>query len=244
MFEQPERTPESARRPSAGSLLARAGLGGVPRGAVAGCVALVLAAIVLAGWRLGGATAGGEFAYESSGGAGGGEETAEMGSAEEGAGSGDPDAAKTAALWVHVAGAVRTPGLYELPSGSRVGDALTVAGGMLEDAAVDAINLARLLDDGEQVYVPSREEVETGRVPAATQPSGGSQSAGSAAGVDINSAGPAELEALPGVGPATAEKIVADREANGPFASPEDIMRVPGIGEKKFESMRELIVVK
>jgi competence protein ComEA len=151
-------------------------------------------------------------------------------------------------LWVHVAGAVRTPGLYELPSGSRVGDAVTVAGGTLEGASLSAVNLARLLDDGEQVYVPSDAEVEAGEAPAAAAHSqgdaGSSQGSGAAAGVDINRAGATELEALPGVGPATAAKIISDREANGPFASPEDIMRVPGIGEKKFESMRELIVVK
>jgi competence protein ComEA len=242
MFEQPHGDSEVARPPSLSSLLKRAGLGGVPRGAVAGCVVLVVVALGFVGWRLGGAAAGGEFAYEPSG-----EEAGEEASPGSAATESGPAVSEPSVLWVHVAGAVRTPGLYELPSGSRVGDAITVAGGTLEGASLNAVNLARLLDDGEQVYVPSEAEVEAGALPPAAQSqgdTGASQASGSAAGVDINTAGATELEALPGVGPATATKIIADREANGPFASPEDIMRVPGIGEKKFESMRELIVVK
>lgn len=242
MFEQPHGDSEVTRPPSLGNLLNRAGLGGVPRGAVAGCVVLVIVALGFVGWRLGGAAAGGEFAYESSD-----VDVGDEASAGSAAPADEPALAEPTVLWVHVAGAVRMPGLYELPSGSRVGDAVTVAGGTLAGASLSAVNLARLLDDGEQVYVPSEAEVEAGGVPPVAQSAAGtgsSQGSGSAAGVDINTGGAAELEALPGVGPATAAKIIADREANGPFTSPEDIMRVSGIGEKKFESMRELIVVK
>jgi competence protein ComEA len=230
---------DTAPRASFTGLLARAGLGGVPRAALAGSVALVMLALAFVGWRLGGAAAGGEFTFESH------SDTAHD-SGEDAIDNQVPGAPESpAGIWVHVAGAVRVPGLYELAAGARVGDALARAGGPLDDAALDAVNLARLLQDGEQVYVPVIAEVEAGQAAgAAIAGSGAAGGVGTDAGVDINSADAAQLEALPGVGPATAAKIVADRDANGPFAAPEDIMRVPGIGEKKFESMREMIVVR
>lgn len=227
-------------RPSLARLVTTAGLGGVPRGAIVGCVVLVVLAIGVAGWRLGGAAAGGEFSYEDSDVA-----SQSADALPEAAAEGAVDEAATP-LWVHVAGAVRAPGLYELAPGARVGDAVTVAGGTLEDAALDAVNLARLVADGEQVYVPSVAEAEAGIAPpgaaaAAVAPNAGP---GAGGGVDINAAPANELETLPGVGPATAAKIIAERESNGPFAAPEDLMRVAGIGEKKFEALRDLIVVR
>lgn len=141
---------------------------------------------------------------------------------------------------VHVAGAVMRPGVYRLAPGSRVNEAIAIAGGGLGSAALDSLNLARILADGERVYVPTTEEVASGVVPEASGGTGGPS--GSAAGtVDINRADAAELETLPGIGPTTAQKIVDDREANGPFAKPEDLMRVPGIGPKKFEALRDLV---
>lgn len=231
----------AARQSSVACLLARAGLGGVPRTAIAGSAALVMLALGFVGWRLGGAAASGEFTYESHGEAG--HDSGAIADVPEGGSSQEPPST----LWVHVAGAVRAPGLYELAADSRVGDAVAIAGGTLEHAALDAVNLARLVEDGEQVYVPSVADLDAGGGSLALGPRAGSgalQGPGTAVGIDINRSGASELEALPGVGPATAAKIVADREANGLFASPEDIMRVPGIGEKKFEAMRDMILVR
>ena len=148
-----------------------------------------------------------------------------------------PIAEKT--IFVHVEGAVATPGLLELSEGSRVYDAIQAAGGFAEDARHDAVNLARVLTDGEQIIVPS------------TQSDGGSDaapataaSAGTAAGkVNINTADVATLDTLPGIGASTAAKIVADREANGPFKTIEDLKRVSGIGDKKFSQLEGCITV-
>jgi competence protein ComEA len=201
-----------------------------------GAAVLGLVALVVVGWRLGGAEGGQEYAFEEEGGAGDDARSA----------PGAPETADVPGpLWVHVAGAVAQPGLYELRAGARVGDALAAAGGARPDAAVDGVNLAQPLTDGEQVHVPTAEEYATGAggMPAPGESSG--QGGGVAGGrVDINRASAAELEALPGVGPATAKKILADREANGPFSTPEDLMRVSGIGEKKFEAMRDLVIVR
>lgn len=139
-----------------------------------------------------------------------------------------------AGVVVHVVGAVRRPGVYKLPAGSRVGDAVAAAGGALGNAAPEAVNLARVLNDGEQVRIPSADEA------SAAVAASGAQS-GAPRKVNINTATAAELDALPGIGPATAQKIVDDRARNGPFSSPEDLMRVPGIGPKKFDALKDLV---
>ena len=158
--------------------------------------------------------------------------------------TGEADAADGPVLVVvHVAGAVMRPGVYSLSPGARVADALDAAGGARAGAATDAVNLARVVTDGEQIYVPTTEESARGLAGAVTGASaaGGQGKASSGGLVDINRASSDELESLPGVGPATAQKIVEDREKNGPFTSPEDLMRVPGIGPKKFESLKDLV---
>lgn len=145
-------------------------------------------------------------------------------------------------LVVHVAGAVLRPGLVWMPGGSRVGNAIEAAGGSLGSAALDALNLARVLSDGEQVYVPSLDEVAAG---GSASPPGGPIGVPEAPScVDLNSADVAALDTLPGVGPSTAAKIVADREANGPFTSVDDLQRVAGIGPKRIEEIRELVEVR
>ena len=143
---------------------------------------------------------------------------------------------------VHVGGAVADPGVRELAEGSRVQDAVDASGGFAEGAASDALNLARVLSDGEQVVVPTLEESAGAQ---GADAAGAGASSGSAAGgrVNINRATAAELDTLPGVGPSTAEKIVADREANGPFATTEDLKRVSGIGDKKYEELADLVCV-
>ncbi|MDI6901392.1 MAG: ComEA family DNA-binding protein [Anaerosomatales bacterium] len=142
---------------------------------------------------------------------------------------------------LHVAGAVRHPGVYELPDGARVHDAIEAAGGVLASAAPDALNLARIVADGERLYVPTADEVDAGM--ADGEPYGGGPGASTASGgaalVDINTADAATLEQLPGIGPATAAKIVDDREKNGPFKTVDDLARVSGIGAKKIEALRD-----
>jgi competence protein ComEA len=140
-------------------------------------------------------------------------------------------------LVVHVAGAVVAPGLYELRASARTADALAAAGGAAPDADVDALNLAAPVRDGERVYVPVvGEDVP----PPAAVPPGSAPAAGP---VDLNRATVAELDALPGIGPATAAAIVAHREVSGPFASVEDLEQVRGIGPAKLATIRPLVTV-
>jgi len=144
---------------------------------------------------------------------------------------------------VHVVGAVHHPGLYRLPGGSRVADALDAAGGATAQAAQEAVNLARVLADGEQVAIPTRDQVKRGAAVGAVATGDGGGAAGEGECVDINTADAAALDKLPGIGPSTAAKIVADRTANGPFASPDDLGRVPGIGPKKLAQLKPVIRV-
>lgn len=147
-------------------------------------------------------------------------------------------------LLVHVDGAVEAPGVYELEEGSRVNDAVLAAGGLLDEADTTSLNLAAPLADGQKVHVPVPGEASVAAgegQPAAGQ--GGSGSDLERAPVNINTADVATLDELPGVGEATALAIVEDREANGPFTSPEDLMRVSGIGEKKFAKLEAMICV-
>jgi competence protein ComEA len=140
-----------------------------------------------------------------------------------------------AALYVHVAGAVARPGLYALPGGSRVVDAIAVAGGIVEGGDPTAVNLARAVADGEQIIVPL-----VGQEPpeAPTTEGGGTEQV-----VDLNTADLAELDSLPRIGPALAERILAWRDENGRFASVEDLLAVPGIGEKLLEGVRDRVRV-
>lgn len=163
-----------------------------------------------------------------------GEEAVSSADPSEGGASYSHEAPPT--IFVHVSGCVANPGLYELSESSRVADAIEAAGGLLPEAQPDAVNLARALFDGEQVIVPSLQ-----------QEGGGVQSFESGAvspgKININTATAEELDGITGVGPSTAEKIVADREENGPYLAIEDLKRVSGIGDKKFESMRDEICV-
>ncbi|MCJ7735823.1 MAG: helix-hairpin-helix domain-containing protein [Anaerolineae bacterium] len=141
---------------------------------------------------------------------------------------------------VYVSGAVQAPGVYELEQGCIVADAIQVAGGAAAEADLECINLAQELRDQQQVHVP-----EVGEATPPPVVSGGSGASTESAGlVNINTAPVDELETLPGVGPSTAEKIVAFREANGPFERVEDIQNVPGIGPVTFEEMREMITAE
>ncbi len=144
-------------------------------------------------------------------------------------------AEKDVTLVVHVDGAVAAPGVYELEGEGRVADAVEAAGGLVEGADTSALNLAALVSDGEKVHVPREGEAATSATGAPAQAQPGL--------VNLNTADVAQLDELPGVGEATARAIVEDREANGPFTTPEDLMRVSGIGEKKYAKLEDLICV-
>ncbi|TFD72294.1 hypothetical protein E3T48_15350 [Cryobacterium fucosi] len=174
----------------------------------------------------------------SSGGAAGG--GASSGAAAPGANSPDPTSAPGAIIFVHVLGAVRRPGLFELSAGARVMDAVAAAGGLTETADPAGTNLARRLSDGEQLYLPQVGEVPAGPPPA----SGGAGPAGGAASgqkVNLNTATVAELDTLPRIGPLMAQRIIDYREANGPFAAVDDLRSVTGIGDKTFEGLKDLV---
>jgi len=145
-------------------------------------------------------------------------------------------------LWVHVTGAVLHADVYALPEGSRVKQAIEAAGGAAPDADVDRLNLALVLRDGMQVYVPRRGEAAG--VPAGPASSNQPVPGLSAGPININTATVEELDSLPGIGPAIAQRIVEDRTANGPFKKPEDLKRVRGIGEALFNQIKDRIVVR
>lgn len=145
-----------------------------------------------------------------------------------------PTPTPDAALYVHVSGAVTTPGLYVLPAGARVVDAIAASGGFAADADTAAVNLARTVEDGEQLHVPRAGEA------AAAPPAAGAQEGGL---VDLNTADAALLDTLPRIGPAIAERIIAWREENGGFTTVEDLLAVPGIGDRMLESLRDLVTV-
>lgn len=162
-------------------------------------------------------------------------------------------------ITVHVAGAVKNPGVYRLKYGSRINDGIVAAGGATSAANLDVINLATVLNEGEQIYVPKRGEkphVITNRPQvggaggaAGVSGAGGATGAGGAGGaagaannavpqlININLASVVELEQLPGVGPATAKAIVAHREKNGAFLKVEDLLKVRGIGPAKLSEI-------
>jgi competence protein ComEA len=135
------------------------------------------------------------------------------------------------------AGAVTQPGLYRLPPGSRVDDLVRAAGGLAPDADADRVNLAALVTDGEKVYVP-----RVGEALPADASSGGAPSSDSQP-IDLNTASIAQLDTLPGVGPATAQAIVDYRSEHGRFSSVDDLLNVRGIGPAKLEELRSLVRV-
>jgi competence protein ComEA len=134
-------------------------------------------------------------------------------------------------LYVHVVGEVQSPGMYQLPIGARLVDAVFAAGGLTEEADNSSVNLARELTDGEQIIVFSiSQEGEA----AGTTASGL---------VSLNRAGDKELEELPGIGPALAGRIIAWREANGGFKSVQDLLKVSGIGESLLSGVIDLVTL-
>ena len=143
-------------------------------------------------------------------------------------------------IYVQVAGAVRRPGVYQVAPDARVFQAVQEAGGFTEDADQQSVALAAVLTDGCRVYVPRAGEPAADVAAPPGQPGGGTT--GAAAGtISLNSATLEQLDSLPGVGPATAQEIIAYREAQGPFTSVDQLTEVPGIGPAKLEKLRPLV---
>lgn len=140
---------------------------------------------------------------------------------------------------VHVTGAVRKPGIVSLPAGSRVLDAVAAAGGLTDDADPAAVNLARPVADGEQLVV-----LRVGEAPPAAAAAGATAGGGAAGGiVNLNTAAQADLETLPRIGPALAQRILDWRQANGRFAAVTDLLKVSGIGQKVFDGLKDRVAV-
>ena len=143
---------------------------------------------------------------------------------------------------VHICGAVKEPGVYSLPEGSRVVDAIRAAGGLTQDASERDVNQASVVADGMQIVVPTLEEVKNGSYTWGAAAKGGGETEDGL--VDINTADAALLMTLPGIGQTRADAIVAYREQHGSFSTIEDIMKVDGIKEGSFAKLRDRITVR
>jgi competence protein ComEA len=139
-------------------------------------------------------------------------------------------------LLVHVTGEVRHPGVYELPEGSRINDAVAAAGGPLEGADGNLLNLAAPVSDGQKITL-----TKPGEAPPADE--AGEGALGQAAKLNLNTANQAQLEELPSVGPVLAQRIVAHRQTKGRFTSVRQLMEVSGVGPKKFEALKDLVTI-
>ncbi|MCC6223910.1 MAG: ComEA family DNA-binding protein [Thermoleophilia bacterium] len=191
----------------------------IPRGRALAYLALVLGLLALGGrFLLGGGSAALESAPV--------ETLAPVAAAS-------PGATEAAPLVVHVVGAVRRPGIYRLPEGSRVADAVERAGGATRRAELGLVNLAAPLVDGQQVLVPRR---------GAGGPATSGAPGGAPSPLSLSTATLEQLDGLPGVGPVTAQRILDHRERHGPFASVDELDAVPGIGPARLEQLRELVV--
>lgn len=163
----------------------------------------------------------------------------------------EADEPKESTIIVHITGKVKNAGIIELPEESRISDAIKKAGGVTQEADLDQVNLAFVLSDGQKIYIPSKKEKEAneGKVYITTE-SGNNViikdkvEGGKKQKVNINEAKQEDFEQLPGIGPSIAKKIVEYREQNGKFTSIDELQEVKGIGEAKFENIKEYVTVK
>ena len=171
------------------------------------------------------------------------------GDAGQPGGSGDGTVTENTVIYVDVTGAVKAPGVYTLPAGSRVFEAIALAGGAREDASLENLNQAGILQDGQQIRVYTEEEAaqmaQQGSLPSlpGAEAAAGQKEGQEASKVNINTAGKDELMTLTGIGETRAEAILAYRQETGGFQAPEDLMQVEGIKEKTFEKLKDQITV-
>lgn len=148
-------------------------------------------------------------------------------------------------IGVHIGGQVKTPGFIWIKEGTRLGEALSYVGGALVEADLDAINLSKKLTDEEKIYIPKIGETIQLISSTSSNNENNIYSSSSVGGkININIAEVSELDTLPGIGEAYAKRIVEYRKANGPFKKTDDIKNVSGIGEKRYEAIKDLITTK
>ena len=160
----------------------------------------------------------------------------------------DENVTETDEILVHVSGCVKEEKIVSLPDGSRINDAIEAAGGLTKDADLSNVNLAYILEDGEKIYIPKKgeelSEISSSLIVNNSSNSSNNSSLSKSTKVNINKATQSELETSPGIGPSTALKIVTYRNENGKFKSIEDIKNVSGIGDAKYEKMKDYITIK
>ena len=154
---------------------------------------------------------------------------------------------------IYITGAVKNQGVYELEENSRIADAIKISGGLTEDANINDINLAYILEDGMKIYIPKKSDnindikdytnIYVSKENNTSSNSNNANSENKSSKVNINTATQAELESLPGIGPSTATKIINYRKENGKFSSIEDIKNVSGIGDSKYNQIKEFIEI-
>ena len=151
-----------------------------------------------------------------------------------------PEAQRSMEITVYVTGAVNQPGIVTVPEEARVADAVNACGGVLPTAALDQVNMAQKLKDGQQVRVPEKSTDAAAAAGGAGNQEKGTDASGR---VNINLADEKTLDSLPGIGPAMAKRIIDYRNTEGMFQSPEDLKKIKGIGDAKFEKLKDKITV-
>lgn len=155
----------------------------------------------------------------------------------------EPETETKPCVYVHVCGEVVSPGVYEMEEGSRVFQAVEMAGGFLDEASGEYLNMAQIVEDGMKIMVPSKEDIESGKVSVSTVNAGNGQAEAAEPVVNLNTADKEQLMTLKGIGESRAEDILRYREEHGKFRNIEEIMNVPGIKDAAFQKIKDRIIV-